>query len=61
MTISVSPLTDQTVTSTSSSVSSAPTAVSSAVLVTMSSIILPTASATSTGKSLVRQLVQMFI
>ena len=61
MTILISPSTDQTVTSIFSSVSSAPTAVSSALLATVSSIILPTVSATSTGKSLVRLLVQMFI
>ena len=62
MTILISPSTNQTVTSASSSVSSAPTVVydtvsstlPSAVLATVSSIILPTASATSTGKSLVR-------
>ena len=53
MTILISPSTDQTVTRASSSVSSAPTAVYD----TVSSIILPTASATSTGKSLVRLLV----
>ena len=61
MTILISPLTDQTVTSISSGVFFAPTAVSSAVLATMSSTTLPTASTTSTGKSLVRLLVQMFI
>ena len=53
MTILISPSTDKTVTRASSSVSSAPTTVYD----TVSSIILPTASATSIGKSLVRLLV----